>query len=245
MKALCPKCNRYFEDGNFENFNLRDNSVINCVCGAKIPIKQILELPEKLIPMGEMKGYLQKYEINEGDVVIDAGAYVGEFTLLASILVGSKGKVISFEPDPKNYGILSNNIKNYALSNVLVLNKGLWSEDKVLCLKMYDMASTFIDIDAPWPVADITVVSLDNELQRLGISKVDFIKMDIEGAEIEAIKGSKGILTNNNVKLAIASYHLLNNEKTHFRLEKLLPELGYSAETVFAGQLLTYASKKA
>jgi len=67
--------------------------------------------------------------------------------------------------------------------------------------------------------------------------------MDIEGAEIEAIKGAKKTLKNNTANLAIASYHILDGEKTHFKLEKMLQKLGYKTETSFLQHLTTYANK--
>jgi hypothetical protein len=89
-------------------------------------------------------------------------------------------------------------------------------------------------------MTDVPVVSLDNALTEIGISNINFIKMDIEGAEIEAIKGAKKTLSN-NCGLAIASYHIIDGEKTCIQLEKLLSTLGYSVITSFPEHLTTYA----
>ena len=64
--------------------------------------------------------------------------------------------------------------------------------------------------------------------------------MDIEGAEIEAIKGAKEILENNNVNLAIASYHIIDGEPTHFKLRELLSSMGYYTEIGFPAHLTVY-----
>jgi FkbM family methyltransferase len=191
-----------------------------------------------------MIGYLKKYEIKKGDIVVDAGAYLGTFTILASKLVGDSGKVISFEPDPQNYSMLLKNIKLNDIKNVITINKGLWSRDTELNLNIQSDRSSFLpETSESKTIVSTTVVSLDNELKRLKINKIDFIKMDVEGAELEALKGSEKILRNNKVNLAVASYHIVNGQKTCFEIEKMLSDLGYSTETSFPEHLTTYAHK--
>ena len=64
---------------------------------------------------------------------------------------------------------------------------------------------------------EIIVVKLDDELRKLGINKIDVLKMDIEGAEIEAIQGSKETLKRSKVNVTIASYHIVDGKTTsHF-----------------------------
>ena len=55
--------------------------------------------------------------------------------------------------------------------------------------------------------------------------------MDIEGAEIEAVKGSSGVMKRHKVNFAIATYHVLNGEKTYIPLEKLFKKMGYKSKT--------------
>ncbi|MBL7074573.1 FkbM family methyltransferase [candidate division KSB1 bacterium] len=195
-----------------------------------------------LIPV---KGYLKKYSIQRGDIVIDAGAYVGIFNLIASKMVGDEGRVIAFEPNRENYKKLLNNIKLNDVTNVTVLKKGLWSKNTKLQLNNeYPGVSTFLfDRTKSEHVVFVPTVRLDDEVKKLGINTINFIKMDIEGAEIEAIKGCKKILKHNDVKLAIASYHIVNGQKSCFKLEKLLSKLGYQTETSFPEHLTTYANK--
>jgi len=69
--------------------------------------------------------------------------------------------------------------------------------------------------------------------------------MDIEGAEIEALLGSKKTLIENNLNLAIASYHLINGEKTAKKVERFLRKISYTAFTNYPKHLTTYAFKKA
>jgi FkbM family methyltransferase len=192
-----------------------------------------------------LKGYLEKHDLHAGETIVDCGAYIGEFTLYAAKAVGPTGTVIAFEPDPGIHKKLIANIALNGLRNITVLNKGLWSKPGTLkfvgdSIKGYSFMSAEKDSGA----IDVPVVSLDDELKRLDVAKVDFIKMDVEGAELEAVKGSARTLTEQNVDLAIASYHSVNGAKTCYELEKILVGLGYRAETAHPKHLTTYASKK-
>lgn len=197
--------------------------------------------------LGVLPGYFKYYSLNEGDTVIDGGAYLGEFTLYAAKVVGNGGKVIAFEPDPLNYKKLLENISLNNLDNVIAVNKGLHSENTNL--KFYNDSSggSFLISDDPESkpndMVEVPVVKLDDEMDLLGIPKVDFIKMDIEGAEIEALKGCKRLLKSNRVNLAIASYHILDGLPTCKRLEGLLLDMGYNFETANLQHLTTYGWK--
>jgi len=191
-----------------------------------------------------IKDYLKKYRPKKGDIVIDGGGYIGLFTLVASNLVGSEGKVIVFEPDTRNYKMLLNNLEVNKATNVKVINQGLWSKDTTLQLQAKGLGSSFFSGNINDPIIPVPVVSLDNELKRIGIKKVDFIKMDVEGAELEAIKGCKNTLKRDNVKLAIASYHIVNGQQTCFKLKEIFNRMGYKSETSHQKPLITYANKQ-
>lgn len=193
-----------------------------------------------------ISGYIKKYKIKDGDYIIDVGAYVGSFTIYAAKIIGNSGKIIAFEPDKPNFDKLAYNIKLNNLDNVIVINKGLWNENKELEFDSQNNAGSSVVLskdNIKGKVMYYKFVKLDDELKKLNINKVDFIKMDIEGAEIEAIEGCKNILKNNNVNLAIASYHIRNGEKTYKKLEHILNNLGYKTKTEFPKHLTTYARK--
>ena len=192
-----------------------------------------------------LRGYLKNFTLKKGDVIIDAGAYVGEFTIYAAKKVGETGKVIAFEPDSKNYKQLKENIRLNNLNNVIAINKGLWNENTILRFsKTSQSCTSFFNSKISNDLFEIPVIKLDDELDILNIETVDFIKMDIEGAEIEAIKGCMKTLNHNNVNMAIASYHIVNNNPTYIMLEKQLSEMGFICETNFPVHLTTYASRK-
>lgn len=186
-------------------------------------------------------GYLKNYQLKEGDVVIDAGAYEGEFTILASKLVGDSGKVISIEPAKEGYMRLTKNIKLNELKNVIPLKVALWSKSEKL-----KMTSAFEEsVINESGEETIEAISLEKLLKKLKIQKVDFLKADIEGAEIEMLEGAEKILAKKAIKnFAIASYHIVDGKMTFRSLENTFKKFDYLVKTGFRGHLTTSARAK-
>ncbi|MDO8460312.1 MAG: FkbM family methyltransferase [Nanoarchaeota archaeon] len=198
-------------------------------------------MPSLVTSISPVKGYELYYNLKEGDVVVDAGAYPGDYAVFAARKVGPKGKVIAFEPDEKNRKILARNLAKDKLNNIIIVPKGLWS--KKTTLKFSDSDGLHTTIFSDIGSQKIDVVKLDDELKKLKIKKVDVIKMDIEGAEVEAIKGCKKTLQENKVKVAIASYHIVDGKRTSYIMEDYLSKLGYNVKSDFPKHLTTYAWK--
>jgi len=148
---------------------------------------------------------LIKKQIAEGDVVIDLGANIGYFTLIFSKLVGPRGKVFAFEPDPTNFSILKENVSLNKCLNVTLIQKAVskYSHKGTIYLndenrgdhRIFDSGDNREKIDG------IEITSLDDYFDTSKI-KIDFIKMDIQGSEILALKGMEKILEENkNIKI--------------------------------------------
>jgi FkbM family methyltransferase len=193
----------------------------------------------------EITGYEQHYRIREGDVVVDGGAYLGHFTVYAAKRVGNTGRVVAFEPDPYVYQMLVRNVALNGLTNVITLNKGLWSHDTDLSFDSRGNASQIVieDDRAKTLVRKIPVAGLDAEMQRLNVPAVNLIKMDIEGAELEAVEGARRLMEQPSCHFAIASYHLVNGAQTSVALERFFQASGYQAVTEYPAHLTTYAAK--
>lgn len=134
-----------------------------------------------------------RVEVKRGDVVCDVGAHLGEFTLAVADLAG---EVFAFEPDPLAFKSLKKNVKSH--KNVTAVQKLLWKNNERLEFKLcpeYADSSVF-DVDSGLIRDVITVegVRLDVELSKMGIEKLDFLKIEAEGAEPEVIEGTSSIL---------------------------------------------------
>ena len=217
-----------------------------------------LYFPMKLIKIFtvEYEGYLEHYPPQPGEVVIDAGAWKGHFTLIASRLVGKNGLVVAIEPQADMCEKLKERIDRLRIKNVIVVNYGLLNEDTSQELAKRNSSAFSVNLsnnvkegsnlllDTQSNTELVEIRKLDTLLDELKIKTINFIKMDIEGAELKALIGAKNMLVSTNPRLAIASYHILNGEKTCFEVENILRNFGYEAVTEYPAHLTTYGWKK-
>lgn len=242
------KCRRYnrrpngsqlkvcFRDGYFEYHLPKYDITINAYDDCFYEFEKLID------------GYLAHYALKKGDFVVDAGAFVGAFTLVASCLVGKAGRVIAYEPDQACARKLRRNLAINSFSkNVQVEETGLWSSAKTLTFQSdLGAGSSIMELSNDSSTKEsnsknqVKVVCLDEEVKRLGLSKINFIKMDIEGSELEAVDGAKLSLKKFRPSLAIASYHLINEKMSYIALEAQLKKLGYTVQTTFPAHLTTY-----
>lgn len=180
--------------------------------------------------------YERSHQFKRGCIVVDAGARIGAFAAKISGAIGGEGRVIAIEPEPRNFSCLVKNIKANNLTNVVAIQKALWSQTQSLdvylsgnaaahsayCDAFYSSIGNSIRVDAD---------ALDGILEGMDIASVDFIKMDIEGSEIEALKGMERVLKS-NVRLAIASYHPVEGLLAHTVIVPQLKQLGF--DTTYA-----------
>ncbi len=136
--------------------------------------------------------------LRPGMVFYDLGANLGLFTLLAARLVTATGKVFSFEPDPKNSAALRRNIQRNGFTNVTVVESGVWSTSGNRSFVAANADSPdhgvgkFVE-HAPLDSGTLTpCVSLDDFIQTA--PPPDAIKCDVEGAEVEALRGAAKLL---------------------------------------------------
>ncbi len=175
--------------------------------------------------------YRRNYRFSQGDVIVDAGANIGAYTVLAASNVGSTGRVVSIEPEKNNLNYLKRNIAMNGLGNVVVVKKGAWSKKRTLKLYLISdniMAHTMIVKKSKRHV-NVPVETIDAICRSNGLDHVDFIKMDIEGAEIEAVKGMH-TLSKSKLRMAIAAYHPIGDGQKAY--EKVIPYLRANGFTV-------------
>ena len=131
--------------------------------------------------------------VKSGNCVLDIGANVGYFTLLAARLVGPTGKVYAFEPEPSNYDVLVKNLGLNGYENVDAIPMAVSSEKGEAQLIISALDSGFhslahLNLPERGSVS-VETITIDSFLEERGWPHVDFVKMDIEGWEVAALDG--------------------------------------------------------
>jgi len=138
--------------------------------------------------------------LGQGGTFVDAGANLGWFSLLGASLVGPSGRVIAVEPNPLNVAMLRDSAKDNGFDNIDVLTVALAARPGSVALETDGSNGRVIPIDGPpaEPIAASFVVAarpLDDVLSDAGVTRVDAIKIDVEGAEPLVLKGAGSTIT--------------------------------------------------
>jgi FkbM family methyltransferase len=178
---------------------------------------------------------LTKFTPKEGDTVIDIGAHIGRYTITSSKQVGNTGKVVAIEADPDNFELLRRNIALNNLSNVLPLNYAVFSTRTRI--KLYEQSASakynsvmLTRAKETKNYVEVNADTLDCILKQNGISQVNWIKIDVEGAEFEVLKGSTKTLSNENISLLI-EIHNIDDPSHYYNIVDFLKYHNY--ETTF------------
>lgn len=160
-----------------------------------------------------------------GDVVIDAGACWGETSLY---FAHEASRVVAFEFIPSNIEVFEKNLEaNPHLSGKIdFVNRPIWSTSgQDLYYVDWGPGSrvSFQKMREDFPDTKTVTTTIDDTVRELGLPKVDFIKMDIEGAELNALKGAEHCIRAYHPKLAISLYHSLDDFST---IPRYLASLG-------------------
>jgi FkbM family methyltransferase len=133
--------------------------------------------------------------LRPGMVFFDVGAHVGYYTLLASRKVGAEGRVVAFEPDPRNHQLLTENVRINELSNVEVVNTAVGSSERTLELFRDPDWTGDHRIHAVAGRDSVTVRCTSLDAFCAGKTRPDIIKMDVQGAEGEVLSGMSRLIT--------------------------------------------------
>lgn len=145
--------------------------------------------------------------LNKGDVFLDIGANIGLFTLVASKLVGEKGKVIAFEPFTKNFQSLSKNVSLNRSENIQLENNAVSETNKEIEVFYNDQLSN-LGMVSSYMIGNnqsekINAVSVDTYLKNNPVKTISFIKIDVEGGEYPVLLGMKETLSKYNPRLLV------------------------------------------
>lgn len=145
--------------------------------------------------------------VRRGDIVLDVGAHAGTFTAKA-LRLGAQ-KVVAIEPDPDTVECLRRNFSSeISAGRVVVVGEGAWSSAGKMTLYRADFSglNSLVLRDGRDSV-EVTVRTIDDIVRELRLPRLDYISMDIKGAENEALKGAVETLRAYHPRLAIDSYN--------------------------------------
>jgi FkbM family methyltransferase len=132
----------------------------------------------------------------EGFFVADVGAYRGWYTAISSKIVGSNGRVYSFEPEPRNFEILCKVILVGGLKNVNAFRLALSDNDGLEFLYLSQFASMHsLLLERSHRKIAVPCMKLDTLAKLRCFPRLDLVKVDVEGAELKVLKGCKEIIT--------------------------------------------------
>jgi FkbM family methyltransferase len=155
-------------------------------------------------------GKVGELGIHKDDVVLDCGANVGVYTREA-LLAGAR-TIVAIEPEPDNVECLRRNFApEIASGRVILVPKGVWDKDDFLEMSAAqdNMAAATFVLKQPGakPLMKVALLPIDELVQELKLDRVDFIKMDIEGAEVKAVAGAKQTIAKYHPRMALSVYH--------------------------------------
>jgi len=193
----------------------------------------------------ELDGYFQAMDrhgwVPQG--ILDVGAEVGLFSIVASRLFRPQ-RLFTIEPSHRNRILLKRNLDLNQISVAGISRVGVWKEPAEFAFRTNGAISSIRGVgclatDLPF-VERVRVETLDEILRRWGGPVLDLIKMDIEGAEIEALEGARYTLGQGGIrpKVLIQAYHIRNGRRTWELCAGQLDQWGYCYEEAAPGLLV-------
>src|SRR5215218_676021 len=168
---------------------------------------------------------IEHFTPKQGDIVVDIGAHMGRYTIISSKRVGTKGKVVAIEANPSNFKMLNRNIKLNQLTNVIPLNYAVYSKETKIKLYLpgeelgHTTYNTVMSDRAKNEdkFVEASANTLDYFLQLKEITDVNWIKIDVEGAEFEVLKGATNVLSKSKDIALLIEIHNLSGGTNLYR----------------------------
>jgi FkbM family methyltransferase len=170
------------------------------------------------------------FNLNKG-IFIDVGANIGKYAVMVGRRLKNKGKVIAFEPMHENFEILKKNIKLNDLDNVVIpLEVALGNREGNInfYIDSEGIGGRHSLVKKTKNKIKVKVRKLDNVLKELKIKRVDLIKIDVEGAEAEVLKGAVKTLKNYHPKIIFEAW----DEDYLKKCKKVLDKFGYKVKKI-------------
>lgn len=155
-----------------------------------------------LYAISSVSQYFGVFNSQKHEIFVDAGCYDGSSSLkFIKWCKGDYQNIYAFEPSKENYGHCEEALRDIA--NCILINKGVWSRKDVLSFNQNSLNPSGSNFKANGKLK-VPVIDIDSVLKG---KPVTFIKMDVEGSELEALKGAKNTIMNFHPRMAICLYH--------------------------------------
>ncbi|HID98313.1 MAG TPA: FkbM family methyltransferase, partial [Thermodesulfobacteriaceae bacterium] len=190
----------------------------------------------RLVREGHFEGFEQAFwwlYLRDKDIVLDVGAHWGLYSVLASRATGGCGRIYAFEPNAGTIPVLKKNIDANTTGEITVLDCACSSREGRACFNLLDSgysSHSYLSDSRADSGNCVETVTVDSLMEREGIEKADLVKIDVEGHELEVLRGSAGSIREKRLPLLMVEFneHNLNRSgKTTLDLYSELRDLGY------------------
>jgi FkbM family methyltransferase len=174
---------------------------------------------------------LFKKYINQGDVILDIGAHIGLYSVFFSKLTQNNGRVYSFEPNNESYLVLKQTLHLNNCENVITFPMAVSSKTEDLIFYSTGSGDAFGSLVLRDNTNKIVLpaVSVDDFVEKQNLAKVNIIKIDVEGAELDALRGALKTFDKYKpiVLLALHPSTIRNNGHSLLQIYNILNDLKY------------------
>jgi len=214
-----------------------------------LKVKGGLGFIPQIMPLTQEEKFLMNLDLS-GQTIYDVGGAAGLFTLFFGRTVGERGKVVTFEPNPELYNKIIENVELNKFSHVEVLQIALGKEGGKSALAFLPLApgagsihekeKARILLSKGAKTVEVEVDSLDHQIATSSLPKPDFIKMDVQGVELDILLGMTKTIQQYRPKLFVEIHGWGDWEIENLqRVVKFLISNGYSIYHVESGKMIT------
>lgn len=172
----------------------------------------------------------ERFAAVPGDIVVDVGGHIGFYSIQQALRMAATGKVLVYEPNPQSFARLLKNVRANNLTNVLAFNNAVTSRTDTVKLRIPSVSSeacTIMERGTTTSYNDevsVQTISLDRIVETHGLSQIDLLKIDAEGAEVEIVQSGKG------KALAITNKAIVETHSDSLRdeIKRRLGECGFT-----------------
>ena len=197
----------------------------NCWLITKGGISLLSPTP-KFIGQCTLKTFEDKFErffrIEEGDTVLDVGACIGDTTVPMAIKTGEKGTVIAVEPEPHNIPFLKANTSKF--NNVWIVKKATWNRKQTIRFNIHSTPTGHSIIDQFKDYIEVQADTLDNIVKAW--DRIDFAKIDVQGAELQVLEGADKMLR--KTRKIVVETHYFGEKALYPKISNFLKTKGFT-----------------